>query len=309
LYRFSCFECSVESIVWLDVPAARTKRMTARHRADQMAHTLEENRADVAVLVERIAPDLVALDRIVAIVALRDRLTEAEHARLTKLRERAEQHHGTLHAEQKALATLVGVADPRSLATTADRIGERDRYRSEVLRLLGALIDQGDGHPEAALRTECAALSADAVAARMQAIEEDDRILVDELGSIRAASEIAQGQRADLEGGRGADNAAQEEAVAAAGLAARLEATCVLIAFAIERHRSRYQDPLIARASQLFAALTGNSFAGLSLDYREDDVLTIVAERWRDTAGDPFHPSRPRRRLGQGKTDGADRSD
>jgi hypothetical protein len=70
----------------------------------------------------------------------------------------------------------------------------------------------------------------------------------------------------------------------AAGLAAlasdyaRLEAAHLLVTLAIERHRSRYQDPLISRASHLFAALTGQSFACLALDYR-DDVLTLATAR------------------------------
>ena len=92
-------------------------------------------------------------------------------------------------------------------------------------------------------------------------------------------------QRADLEGGHGADRAAQDEAIAAAGLAelareySRIETACLLVSLAIERYRSRYQDPLIARASQLFAALTEKSFAGLVLDYQGADVLTLAAAR------------------------------
>ena len=102
---------------------------------------------------------------------------------------------------------------------------------------------------------------------------------------MRADGEIAQQKRDELERGRGADGAAQDEAIAAAGLAAlardyaRLEAACLLVTLAIDRHRSRYQDPLIARASTLFAALTGGAFARLVLDYRDGDALTIVAER------------------------------
>jgi uncharacterized protein YhaN len=77
----------------------------------------------------------------------------------------------------------------------------------------------------------------------------------------------------------------QEQAAAEAGLAelarnyALLQAACLLVTAAIERHRERYQDPLIARASALFAQVTGAGFSGLALDYRDGDTLSLVAER------------------------------
>ncbi|MGC2774315.1 MAG: chromosome segregation protein SMC, partial [Bradyrhizobium sp.] len=135
------------------------------------------------------------------------------------------------------------------------------------------------------LRAERAATPADTVAARAAALEEDDRALVEEIGDVRAAIETTTRQRAELESGRGAELAAQDEATAAAGLAglarnyALVEAACLLVTAAIERHRARYQDPLIARASRLFTAVTGKSFEGLALDYGDDDMLTIVAQR------------------------------
>jgi uncharacterized protein YhaN len=287
-------EAEAALAVWSDVPATRTKRATARHRADQIARSIETSRAEVTTLANRIAPDLAAADHIAAIVALRDRLGEArgaevaaqqiagERAQLGARLEGAGRRLTALHDECKALAAIVG--GPADLAAAADRIAARNQCWCELLRLRGELTQQGDGLSETALHAECATLPVDAVAARMQAIDEEDRTLVEEFSTVRAATEIAQSKRAELEGGHGAESAAQEEAIAAAGLAAlardyaRLEAARLLVTLAIDRHRSRYQDPLIARASQLFAALTGNSFAGLTLDYRED-VLTLVAAR------------------------------
>jgi uncharacterized protein YhaN len=289
-------EAEATLAVWSDVPATRTKRATARRRADEMARTLETSRAEVATLASRIAPDLAAADHIAAIAALRDRLGGArgaetaaqqiahERARLVTRLDGAKRRRTALHDECKTLAALAGVGDSADLAAAADRIAARNECRSELLHLRGELTQQSDGLSEAALRTECVTLPADAAAARMRAIDEEDRTLVEELSAVRAATEIAQRTRVDLESGHGAESAAQEEAITAAGLAAlarnyaRLEVACLLVTLATERHRSRYQDPLIARASQLFATLTGNSFAGLTLDYRED-MLTLVAAR------------------------------
>jgi uncharacterized protein YhaN len=38
-----------------------------------------------------------------------------------------------------------------------------------------------------------------------------------------------------------------------------------------QRHRAIAQDPLVARASTLFAMATGDAFAGLGVDYGDDD--------------------------------------
>jgi uncharacterized protein YhaN len=290
-------EAEAALAVWSDVPSARTKRATARQRADQMTQALELSRAEVGALVGRIASDLAAADHIAAITTLRDRLGEAraaetaarqiaqERERLASRFDAVERKRVTLQSEREALATLAGVSDSGDLAAAADRITARGGCRSELQRHASALIEQADGFGEEALRAECAALPSDVLAARLRAIEDEDAALIDELGKARADSEIALRQRDELERGRGADSSAQDEATAAAGLAAlgrdyaRLEAACLLVTLAIERHRSRYQDPLIARASHLFAALTDGHFARLALDYRDGDVLTLVAER------------------------------
>jgi uncharacterized protein YhaN len=44
----------------------------------------------------------------------------------------------------------------------------------------------------------------------------------------------------------------------------------------IEKHRAENQDPMIARASQIFGLLTCGSFEGLTLDYNDKDEPTIV---------------------------------
>jgi chromosome segregation protein len=207
-----------------------------------------------------------------------------ERVRFGARLERATRRLTAMQDERNALAVLAGVTDQADLVGVADRVTARNRLRSEIQSLRDQLAQQGDGLSEAALREEWGALPADVAVARMHGIDEDDRALVEELGAIRAETEIAQRKHAELEGGRGAESAAQEEAIAAAGLAAlasdyaRLEAAYLLATLAIERHRSRYQDPLISRASHLFTALTGQSFACLALDYRSD-MLTLAAAR------------------------------
>src|SRR5262249_12447349 len=76
-------EAEAALAVWSDVPAQRNKRTTARHRADQMALTLDICRTEVAALVDRVAPDLAATDHITATGVLRDRLAKTREAQTT----------------------------------------------------------------------------------------------------------------------------------------------------------------------------------------------------------------------------------
>ncbi len=48
---------------------------------------------------------------------------------------------------------------------------------------------------------------------------------------------------------------------------------------AIERYRAKVQDPLVARAGVLFAAATNDAFAGLAVDYADNDQPMLVAQR------------------------------
>jgi uncharacterized protein YhaN len=52
-----------------------------------------------------------------------------------------------------------------------------------------------------------------------------------------------------------------------------------LAARTIERHRAMVQDPLISRASTLFAMATDDAFTGLGVAYGADDQPILIAQR------------------------------
>jgi uncharacterized protein YhaN len=60
---------------------------------------------------------------------------------------------------------------------------------------------------------------------------------------------------------------------------ARLRLAAVVLREAIERHRQKTQGPVLDRAGALFAALTLGSFAGLRVEYNEDDRPVLQAVR------------------------------
>ena len=59
----------------------------------------------------------------------------------------------------------------------------------------------------------------------------------------------------------------------------RRAAAVRLGALAIERHRAKVQNPLIALAGSLFSEATNGAFGGLAIDYGDDDQPTLVARR------------------------------
>ena len=57
------------------------------------------------------------------------------------------------------------------------------------------------------------------------------------------------------------------------------QAAAKLAARAIERHRAAAQDPLVARAGELFSLATAGGFVGLGADYDDSDRPVLVALR------------------------------
>jgi uncharacterized protein YhaN len=82
-------------------------------------------------------------------------------------------------------------------------------------------------------------------------------------------SEAASQQRVNAEG--------EMQDAARSWLVLRLAGA--MLADALERHRATRQDPLMARASGLFAALTGGAFSGIVQSYGEDGVEALFGKR------------------------------
>ena len=58
-----------------------------------------------------------------------------------------------------------------------------------------------------------------------------------------------------------------------------LKAASTLLGGALERHRAARRDPLMARACEAFATLTGGAFAGLDQSFNGDDEVRLEAFR------------------------------
>ena len=124
-----------------------------------------------------------------------------------------------------------------------------------------------------ALATAFAAEEPDALAARLEALDQQVGVLD---AKITAAADAVGSARRTFEGldaGGGGPEAAADAALARAEMDAQAEsyllkrAQWVTLRWAVDRYRAQRQNPLLARASTLFATLTLGRYVGLQIDH------------------------------------------
>ncbi len=135
------------------------------------------------------------------------------------------------------------------------------------------------------MRAEQADLDHDVLDAEVARLSAAQRQSLDEIGKAHAAIDQACRERDELSKGRDAVGAARERADAAGEIRDVVNRWLVRAAAmkladrAIERHRQMVQDPLLQRASELFAISSAGAFSGLALDFGDDDQPVVVAVR------------------------------
>ena len=252
--------------------------------------------AAVDRLVAMTAPDLSGLPQREALTTLgksledRGRITKRttleekqqrrEEARIKLLR-RAEGAAKTLRAAHAAL----GVADPTALRATLDRLDLRFECESALGAAQRDLAESGDGLDEAALREDQAGFDFDALPGEIERAGVAVKSMIDDIALAETRLHEARRARDALAQGRDAAAAAGEKAEAAAELLEisrrwlRRAAAAKLASLPIQRHRQTTADPLIAQASELFAAATDGAFQTLGVDYDEGDQPILVGLR------------------------------
>jgi len=290
-------EADAAMAVWQTVPQIKG----SFEREDRSVRSIESDisafNEEVFDIVDRVAPHLrsatgeESLDHLVAALdkARRSsegcqRLERAAIQRSTKrlsLIEDIEAANVTLTDACKSVAAA-GVAD---LPVALDRIVVRQGLVNEQAKLRRELPGIADGLDEAVLRQERVGLDLDLLPSHIERDTLQQRQL---LAEIEGASADKYQKKANLDAltaGRNAEAAAAERAAANADILSiaeswlRRAAAARLGALAIERHRSKVQDPLVALAGSLFSEATNRAFAGLSIDYDDDDQPTLVARR------------------------------
>ncbi|MGI4981246.1 MAG: hypothetical protein ACRYHB_12735, partial [Janthinobacterium lividum] len=202
--------------------------------------------------------------RIAAITAARDAREEE--------RRRAEAQRASA---LRSLQPLLQLAAVDTLPALAERVEESRRMR-KVLDAIddvrAKLLSLGDGVPLAGLLQEAEGKTSDQLAARsgelaqeLEKLGEDIRVKADQAGVSRTNFQA-------LDHGANASEAAADAEMARAELDVQAEAylmkrtETLLLRWAIERKRKLTQNPLLQRAGQLFAMLTGTRYSNVSID-------------------------------------------
>ena len=164
--------------------------------------------------------------------------------------------------------------DPEALH---GRLTARRACQAELAERRAELARAADGHGEADLRADLAALTGDDIEGSLAnlAAEAED---LDQRGQRAFADrDRHERRRVELEGGIGAELALAQRKAAEAELQANarhwavLKLASLMLGTAIGRHRAGQQDPLLTRSGTLFGALTGGAFAGLAQAQRRLD--------------------------------------
>ncbi|MEI6558836.1 MAG: AAA family ATPase [Rhodospirillaceae bacterium] len=200
--------------------------------------------------------------------------------------------------EEEARRRLDLLRRSYGLAEDADPLAEaaRGRDRAAVRERLAEagrdLAAAGEGRSETELREEARDIDSDALAVRVLGMgDEEARALT----AFQTATEAANDARRTSDGllrreGIGeAAQAARDAALVTADLTARyvrLWAAQSILATAIERFRAANEQPLLRRASELFAAIAasgGNPILRLIVDYGDRDRPVLVGVRRDDS--------------------------
>lgn len=264
---------------------------------ETISSDLQEFDRDVLKLADRVAADLTSLPSELALLQMAERLGEARRADETRKRllaaatKRAAMRSALLaklETSEKALENacqLLKSADLAEFARNIERLQQRHVLESERAELRRLLVDISDGFDEATLRSEREGVDFDRLPADIERETLSQKQLLED---IRVASVFHDQKRREVEEltkGRDAAGAAARRAEAGAELISIAEqwlvrsATALLARRAIELHRSKVQDPMIARASELFALGTDHAFLGLGIDYDDRDQPVLVARR------------------------------
>ena len=189
------------------------------------------------------------------------------------------------NSQLETLLRVAQVADDAALERAIEQALRRAATLRETARLERALFGQGDGLAESALRDEAGAVDADAAAARLAEIHDEEVNLGERREQSSAARTRAEAALATMQAGGAAAAYAQEaedalaEARHAAERYARLHVARVLLRAGIERFRAQRQDPLLHAAGAHFALLTGGRYVRLATEQPEAGRTLLVAIR------------------------------
>jgi uncharacterized protein YhaN len=289
-------EAEAALAVWQSVALPKASRESESHRVETIEADLKAFDADVFDIIDHVAAQLKSASAQESLARLAAALAEARTASEScrRLRHNATQRAATrqaLLAQRQAAGALL-IEACQAFGITSDalpaaiaRMATKHALESERVTLQRDLHEIADGRDEDALRREREGLDLDLLPGDIAREEVRQSQLLKDIAEASVLHHERKNQLDALLKGRNAPAAATERAEAGAELLSIAErwllraAASKLASRTIERHRAMVQDPLIARASTLFAMATDEAFAGLVIAYGDDDLPVLVAKR------------------------------
>ncbi|ACB93820.1 ATP-binding protein [Beijerinckia indica] len=288
--------------VWRQAPALFEARNNRARRVEGMQRDQKLFESETVPLLADVAPDLAALPHDHAIKTLHTRLVamQKDQSRREECCKTLQRFEVEMSSAEKTLeqaearladhAASIGAARD-DLAGLWPRLAERESFQKEIEARKQQIHDLADGYAEADLRDELAASDRDRLDADLQALREEGERLVQKSNEIYASQERHLERRQKLEGGDGvqAEIALQRRRNAEAEMLAAARDYVVkkiggkLIERAITRAREERQSPLLRRASEIFAHLTGGDWAAIEQEFDADDKPHLVGRKSRET--------------------------
>ena len=239
---------------------------------------------DVAAMASRVAPELADHPAGEAARELAVRLRDAQAAdekakALAQQRQRAE---GNLRAAEsqsaEARVRLERLCEEAG-CTAFDQLLEAERRSQDRVRLesdLAACEEQllviASGADPVAFATDVEQTDPDALESSIEELEARITAQEDALRGVDQTIGTERGELARMNSGEGAAESAEKAQTILAQLQgdiaryATLKLAAGVLHRSIERYRDKNQGPILARSSDLFAMLTGGSFARLQID-------------------------------------------
>jgi uncharacterized protein YhaN len=269
----------------------RTRRIRDIDR-DAQAFAVESR-----ALLSRLSPDLGEMPVEQAVAGLHARLIRGkqDETRLASLAEQAdaqrklqEEAEGNITTCEGQLATLCRDAQVRTvedLPAAESKWGNYQRLQHGIDEQDNAVLQLSPGESIEEIEQEAAAVDLDTIPGHL--VEIESRLGQLEAGRSRFDQRIGEERRSlDLmDGGDTAALHAEESQRILAELRdqgqryVRLRVAAALLRGEIKRYRERNQEPVLQRASELFAKLTVDSFSELASDFNDKDEPVLVGMR------------------------------
>ena len=269
-----------------------------RHqRIDKINRDIAAFEADVAAIVRELADDLAGAAADDAVLAIEKRLEEAQriHDLQTSKKKEIkgiedkvrdlEEDLQDARASVNYLKDAAGADTSDELRSAIKKSDDLRALQGELGETLQALEQEGDGLATADLEAECAAIDIDQIPAREETAAAELETLRRQL-TAAAATRTRAGdafQAIDGDDAAARAEAARQEALAEIRTVSeryvRVRASALLLQWAIDRYRREKQAPLLKRAGELFATITGGSFKDLRVDYDEKDQAHLTGSR------------------------------